>query len=179
MTINIPLKAVAFVLYTLALLGGAFGISYAVFEWRHDDDEKDVATEVTADEEEKSFSMTLETDEDFKEAARRIGALTPEFDCAGEFHGNPETGVPRGTLACDAGLTGFSCRYRPDASPVSRIFKCTEGEQLTDGFPVCSVNQPSQSTSRHIIRCSDPDGAVAVCEVHVGGQGVSLTCQRP
>ena len=37
MTINIPLKAVAFVLYTLALLGGAFGISYAVFEWRHDE----------------------------------------------------------------------------------------------------------------------------------------------
>ena len=32
MTINIPVKAVAFVLYTLALLGGAFGISYAVFE---------------------------------------------------------------------------------------------------------------------------------------------------
>ena len=37
MTINIPLKAVAFVVYTLALLGGAFGISYAVFEWRHED----------------------------------------------------------------------------------------------------------------------------------------------
>ena len=42
MTINIPLKAVAFVLYTMALLGGAFGISYAVFEWRDDD-----ATSVT------------------------------------------------------------------------------------------------------------------------------------
>ncbi len=37
MTIRIPLKAVAFVLYTLALLGGAFGISYAVFEWQDDD----------------------------------------------------------------------------------------------------------------------------------------------
>jgi len=37
MTINIPLKAVAFVLYTLALLGGAFGISYVVFEWRDSD----------------------------------------------------------------------------------------------------------------------------------------------
>ena len=37
MTINIPFKAVAFVLYTLALLGGAFGISYAVFEWRDDE----------------------------------------------------------------------------------------------------------------------------------------------
>lgn len=38
MTINIPLKAVAFIIYTLALLGGAFGISYAVFEWRDDDE---------------------------------------------------------------------------------------------------------------------------------------------
>ena len=38
MTVHISLKAVAFVVYTLALLGGAFGISYAVFEWRHDDE---------------------------------------------------------------------------------------------------------------------------------------------
>ncbi len=36
MTIRIPLRVVAFVVYTLALLGGAFGISYAVFEWRDD-----------------------------------------------------------------------------------------------------------------------------------------------
>ena len=39
MTINIPLKAVAFVVYTLALLGGAFGVSYAVFEWRGNGEE--------------------------------------------------------------------------------------------------------------------------------------------
>lgn len=37
MTIHIPLRAVAFIVYTLALLGGAFGLSYAVFEWRDDD----------------------------------------------------------------------------------------------------------------------------------------------
>ena len=37
MTIRLSLRAVAFVVYTLALLGAAFGISYAVFEWRHDD----------------------------------------------------------------------------------------------------------------------------------------------
>ena len=36
MTIRVSLRAVAFVVYTLALLGGAFGISYAVFEWRDD-----------------------------------------------------------------------------------------------------------------------------------------------
>jgi len=34
MTIRIPPKFLLFVLYTAALLGGAFGISYAVFEWR-------------------------------------------------------------------------------------------------------------------------------------------------
>ena len=37
MTIRISLRVVAFVVYTLALLGGAFGISYAVFEWRDDE----------------------------------------------------------------------------------------------------------------------------------------------
>ena len=34
MTIHISLRFLLFVLYTTALLGGAFGISYAVFEWR-------------------------------------------------------------------------------------------------------------------------------------------------
>ncbi len=57
MTINIPLKAVAFVLYTLALLGGAFGISYAVFEWRDDDEAFDAsAIEERIDELEQGAS---------------------------------------------------------------------------------------------------------------------------
>ncbi len=34
MAIRIPLRFLLFILYTAALLGGAFGISYAVFEWR-------------------------------------------------------------------------------------------------------------------------------------------------
>ena len=37
MTFNISLRFILFVAYTLALMGGAFGISYAVFEWRDDD----------------------------------------------------------------------------------------------------------------------------------------------
>lgn len=37
MTIHIPVKLLLFVLYTVAILGGAFGISYAVFQWREDD----------------------------------------------------------------------------------------------------------------------------------------------
>ncbi len=34
MTTRIPVRVVLFVFYTLALLGGAFGVSVAVFEWR-------------------------------------------------------------------------------------------------------------------------------------------------
>ncbi len=34
MTIQIPVRFLLFVLYTAAILGGAVGISYAVFEWR-------------------------------------------------------------------------------------------------------------------------------------------------
>ncbi len=57
MTINIPLKAVAFVLYTLALLGGAFGISYVVFEWRDDDEALDASSiERRIDELEREIS---------------------------------------------------------------------------------------------------------------------------
>ena len=41
MTIRIPAQFIAFVVYTVALLGGAFGISYAVFEWRDDEVESD------------------------------------------------------------------------------------------------------------------------------------------
>jgi hypothetical protein len=37
MTIRISLRVVAVIVYTLAILGGAFGISYGVFEWRHND----------------------------------------------------------------------------------------------------------------------------------------------
>lgn len=43
MTIRIPLRVLLFVLYTGAILGGAFGISYAVFEWRDDDADSDGA----------------------------------------------------------------------------------------------------------------------------------------
>ncbi len=41
MTIQIPVKFLLFVLYTAAILGGAFGISYAVFEWRDEGERPD------------------------------------------------------------------------------------------------------------------------------------------
>ncbi len=57
MTIRIPFKAVVFVVYTRALLGGAFGISYAVFEWRDDDETFDTSSiERRIDELEREIS---------------------------------------------------------------------------------------------------------------------------
>ena len=41
MTIRIPIRFLLVVLYTGAILGGAFGISYAVFEWRDEGGESD------------------------------------------------------------------------------------------------------------------------------------------
>lgn len=37
MTLHIPIRLVAFLSYTVALLGGSFAISYGVFEWREED----------------------------------------------------------------------------------------------------------------------------------------------
>ncbi len=37
MTVRVPVNLVVFVLYSAAILVGAFGISYGVFEWRHED----------------------------------------------------------------------------------------------------------------------------------------------
>ncbi len=37
MTVTIPFKLIAFLIYTSALLGGAFGISVVVSDWRDDD----------------------------------------------------------------------------------------------------------------------------------------------
>ncbi len=41
MTIRIPVQFLLFMLYTVAVLAGAFGISYAVFEWRDGDGASD------------------------------------------------------------------------------------------------------------------------------------------
>jgi hypothetical protein len=56
MTIRIPFRALLVVLYTAAILAGAFGISYAVFEWRDDDDGPDSGPILQATD-----SPTLET----------------------------------------------------------------------------------------------------------------------
>ncbi len=71
MTVRISLKAIAFVVYTLALLGGAFGISYAVFEWRHDDEAFDAsAIEKKIDELEQADAEPTKAELD----AQRCGA---------------------------------------------------------------------------------------------------------
>ena len=75
MTINIPLKAFAFVAYTLALLGGAFGISYAVFEWRGDGEEASAYVNCAND--------ALQTDIDESERLRRERPEAPDSPAVG------------------------------------------------------------------------------------------------
>lgn len=178
MAIRVPLRVVAFALYTLVLLGAAFGISYAVFEWR-DEDEPTAPTGQPeapngASEEEKSFSMTLETDDDFREAARRVGAFMPDFDCTGGWSEESK----KGTLDCSAGLTGFECDFtgRKGGRPGSVL--CREGEQPPERFPTCTV-EPG-STYSYLVRCSGPD-TDAFCEVRrdPSRDTLTVTCQRP
>ncbi len=45
MTIRIPIRLVLFILYTAAVLGGAFGISYVVFQWRDDNGRSETTVE--------------------------------------------------------------------------------------------------------------------------------------
>lgn len=75
MTINIPLKAVAFVVYTLALLGGAFGVSYAVFEWRGNGEEVSEYVNCSND--------ALQTYIDRVEQEVRVRPVVPDWPGAG------------------------------------------------------------------------------------------------
>jgi hypothetical protein len=77
MTVHVPVRLVFFVLYSAAILVGAFGISYGVFEWR--DDGEGSATELAALDYRISFVRdnfnsrvdALRTD---------LGALSPSGD---------------------------------------------------------------------------------------------------
>ena len=182
MAIRIPLRVLASALYTLVLLGAAFGISYGVFEWRHDDEPTTEQPEAPsgASEVEKSFSMTLKTADDFEEAAQRTGAFMPDFDCTGEW--NEESA--KGTLDCSAGLTGFECDFTDAKGGRSGRVLCLEGEQPPKGFPACTVEPGSQYS--YLVRCSAPS-TDAFCEVRRGvtkdsytdWSAFALTCQRP
>ncbi len=74
MTIRISLRAVAFIVYTLALLGGAFGISYAVFEWRDDSPDKTEVSEIEASLE--------QLDDDVGTLGSRISTLSSDINNA-------------------------------------------------------------------------------------------------
>jgi hypothetical protein len=169
MAIRIPSRVLALALYTLVLLGAAFGISYVVFEWRDEDEPTTGQPEaINAESEvEKSFSMTLETADDFEEAARRIGAFMPDFDCTGEW----EEESKKGTLGCDAGLTGFECRFRWPKGQGNSV-TCSEGEQPPPGFAACTRERVA--ANRYRVECSGASTAT-FCEV----RGFEVTCQRP
>jgi hypothetical protein len=166
-------RVLVFALYTLVLLGAAFGISYGVFEWR-DEDEPTTSTEQPeapngATEGEKSFSMTWKTADDFEEVVRQVGVFMPDFGCTGKWNEGPA----KGTLDCSAGLTGFECDFVDSLTGWPRSVACREGEQPPEGFPTCTVER---DPTRYLVRCSGPH-TDTFCEIRK--DALSVTCQRP
>ena len=110
----------------------------------------------------KDFSMTLGTDDDFRDATRQMEAFLPDFNCAGGW----DERLRSGFLGCEAGLAGFGCEFKyPHPAVV-----CKQGEQLPEGFPVCTVEGSER------VRCSGPK-TDAFCRVRFVGSFV-VTCQR-
>ena len=69
MTIRTPVRFALFVLYTAAVLGGAFGISYIVFEWRDDAESDSTITE--------SLNNRIDRlDDQFSSLSSRFGSLS-------------------------------------------------------------------------------------------------------
>ena len=97
MTINISLRFVLFVVYTLALVGGAFGISYAVFEWRDDDEGFDAsAIEERIDELEQGASAPpTKAELDAQKCAAALEAAGNVQPSGGFFEGaGPRIRIP-------------------------------------------------------------------------------------
>ena len=99
MTIHIPVRLLLFVLYTCAVLGGAFGISYAVFEWRDDSPDKAEVSELEASLE--------ELDDDVGTLRSRISTLSSDIDTA-SGHSHDECGGQVALYVFEA--IGFSNR---------------------------------------------------------------------
>lgn len=83
MTIHIPVKLLLFVLYTCAVLGGAFAISYAVFEWKADSPDKTEVSEVEASLE--------QLDDDVETLRSRISTLSSDIN-KGSGHSHDDCG---------------------------------------------------------------------------------------
>ena len=83
MTIHIPVRFLLFVLYTAAVLGGAFGISYAVFEWKDDSPDKTEVSEIEASLE--------QLDDDVGTLGSRISTLSSDINKA-SGHSHDECG---------------------------------------------------------------------------------------
>ena len=99
MTIHIPCMFLLFVLYTCAVLGGAFGISYAVFEWRDDSPDKTEVGEIEA--------IIEQLDDDMGKLESRISTLSSDINNA-SGHSHDDCG---GKIAVYVlGAIGFSNR---------------------------------------------------------------------
>lgn len=127
----------------------------------------------------KEFSMLLETNDDFREAAQRMATFMPDFDCTGGWDNAQRTG----TLECHAGSSGFSCTLKgaweaPGTSRSAQVV-CEEGAQPAEGLPSCAARPAAPA---YIVRCSGPN-TNASCDVRMpSGQGdeqpFQLTCER-
>jgi hypothetical protein len=112
--------------------------------------------------EQKDFSIDLETNDDFQSAARLMQEFLPDFNCTGSWDEKAQEGV----LLCEAGLAGFGCEFKyPHPTVV-----CKQGEQLPEGFPVCTVEGSER------VRCSGPK-TNAFCRVRYRSAFV-VTCQK-
>jgi hypothetical protein len=162
----------------LWLLVGSMGLAFLATACQDTGDGEPV-DEVASPTPPSDFSMALETDDDFREAAQRIQAFMPDFDCTGEWDKAQQTG----TLECHAGSSGFSCTLNGAWSPrgTSRTAQvtCSEGTQPPEGSPGC-IARPSAPS--YTVRCSGPN-TNALCALQLpsssgSDQPFQLACQR-
>lgn len=149
---RIPLTTV---LVTLACVAIVAGVAVGIVAWQPwDSDGGGAATQ---------FTMTLETSNDFREAAQRMGSFMSDFACEGQWDEELRTGI----LGCDAGLAGFTCQLE---SPPKVV--CKGGEQLSPGFAACAVEGS-------LVQCSGPN-TNAFCRVGYDGPQMAfvVTCQK-
>ena len=120
MTIRIPVKFLLFILYTAAVLAGAFGISYAVFEWRDDDADSSVTIE--------QLDERLDgLDGSVKGLRSRIDSVSSRVD------GLTLTG-PSGSRACHDALLDFILVVAERASSGGSPALVRDAEEAVDDF---------------------------------------------
>ena len=123
-----------------------------------------------------SFSMTLQTGEDFRKAGERLDSLMPDFDCTGEGREEPNGGA----LRCEG---GFECIL--DASePASQQVACRVVERTVGAASYCYERAAPLGGFGFELSCVGPK-AHTDCSVEElrdatpGQPRFRLSCERP